>query len=580
MNLIEAYLHLQAPTEYVGSYLEFYSTLYGLKAGEQFFGLFWNLGLYKLPFAVMAIVCFWEGAMRGGHDGAWHAVKTLGYRFAVMYFALLLFAWPAGKLNLGNLKYDIPAQFDTADQPRVDIGILEAAAAQSHGSRGFKLDSAHMDIRVPIVPRLAMMLGHGLSRATTKVLPDQLSMRLLDQGMAHLNIGDPTLKNNIIQFNQQCYIPAVNKWQTFWSETGKPGTLTTREDKWKLVDVGWLGSRILLETEGLYRPCGTPSVCGSSLQASTPVSGFPYLASRDGVKPTYASTTTNQYGRPYCDQWWNDIKTKIYSHIQGSDVARKITKIMGNAGVLAWYGATSFSKYDADEQLARWALARNNVEPYSDDLAYTTGKVKHDGVVKAISHAATAIVAQAGEIASQPFASAETLVLNNMAQIIQSFVLLVLYLLLPFVALFSGLNIRVMATYCILIVSVIGWQMWWTIVMWIDANLLISMYPDGGMLETFGQDLGSKRLLIDRVTNGAAQYGPPVWSFILTFAGYQGIGALDGLTKQMQTNASKTANQAAQQGLRAAQLIMNAVAPGAASQISSAFTGAPGKSKR
>ena len=248
---------------------------------------------------------------------------------------------------------------------------------------------------------------------------------------------------------------------------------------------------------------------------------------------------------------------------------------MGNSGVVAWYGVTAFSPYDADEQLARWALARNNVEAYSDDLAYSTGKVKHDGVAKTILHAATEAIAWTGEVASQPFASAETLVLNNMAQIIQSFVLLVLYLLLPFVALFSGLNIRIMATYCILILSVIGWQMWWTIVMWIDANLLISMYPDGQMLATFGEDLGSKRLLVDRVTNGAAQYGPPVWSFILTFAGYQGIGALDGLTKQMQANASKTAQSAAAAGLQVAQMLMEML-PGklgaAAAGASKAFT--------
>jgi|GEM_PF-4408939 len=575
MNLVDVYLHMQAPTEYVGSYLEFYSTLYGLKAGEQFFGLFWNLGLFKLPFVVIAIVCFYEGAMRGGHEGAWHAVKSLGFRFAVMYFALLLFAWPAGKLTLGELKYAVPAQFDTADQPRTDIGILEAAVVQSHGSRGFKLDGEHMNIRVPIVPRLAMMLGHGLSRATTKVLPDQLSMRLLDQGMSHLNIGDPTLKNNIIQFNQQCYIPAVNKWQTFWAESVKPGDLVTRETKWKLTDVGWLGSRILLETDGLYRPCGNPSVCGSSLQASTPVTGFPYLASRDGVAPSYTGASASTFGRPYCDQWWNDIKSKVYNQINGNDLTRSISKIMGNAGVLAWYGTTAFSPYEADEQLVRWALARNNVEPYSDDLAYSTGKVKHDGVVKAISSAATEAIAWTGEVASQPFASAETLVLNNMSQIIQSFILLVLYLLLPFVALFSGLNIRIMATYCILILSVIGWQMWWTIVMWVDANLLISMYPEGQMLATFGEDLGSKRLLIDRVTNGAAQYGPAFWSFVLTFAGYQGIGALDGLTKQMQSNASKTAQSVAAAGLQVAQMAMNLL-PGklgsAAASASKAFT--------
>ena len=117
--------------------------------------------------------------------------------------------------------------------------------------------------------------------------------------------------------------------------------------------------------------------------------------------------------------------------------------------------------------------------------------------------------------------------------------------------------------------------MWWTIVLWIDANLLISMYPDGQMLATFGEDLGSKRLLIDRVTNGAAQYGPPVWSFILTFAGYQGIGALDGLTKQMQSNASKVAQSAAATGLQIAQMVMDNLAGGSkAAKISKAFTSA------
>jgi len=102
------------------------------------------------------------------------------------------------------------------------------------------------------------------------------------------------------------------------------------------------------------------------------------------------------------------------------------------------------------------------------------------------------------------------------------------------------------------------------------------MYPEGQMLATFGEDLGSKRLLIDRVTNGAAQYGPAVWSFILTFAGYQGIGALDGLTKQMQDSAKNVANKAAQQGLKVTQMVMNTVAPGAASQATSAFTNSAG----
>ncbi len=212
----------------------------------------------------------------------------------------------------------------------------------------------------------------------------------------------------------------------------------------------------------------------------------------------------------------------------------------GDAG-LAWF---TDSEYPPQKQIIRLALARANVDDFfSDDLAYNTGVIKTDGIGKKIAQTATEFLSWTGTVISQPYASAETLIQNNLAQIMQAIMLLVLYLMLPFVALLSGLNMKVMATYCMLIFSVLSWQTWWTIVMWIDSQLVISMYPDTGF-QLFSEDLGSKRLLLDRVTNGAAQFGPMLWSAILSFAGYQSASAFANFASRAQSAAGNAANAA------------------------------------
>lgn len=530
--------------EYVGSYLEFYTTLYGAKGGEQFFVLFWNLGLFKLPFAVIAVMALWEVlTTRSGSDGAWVAIQAMGWRFTAMYFVLILFVWPTSKLDLFTLKYDPPPQFNTVTAPAAEVNFVSAVSVQTHGSSGFPAAGQSLDVRMPIMARLAMMIGHGINRATTKILPDVTSMRLLDQGLANLKLKDPGLKNEVVAFYQQCYTPAVNKWATFWRETSKPAALIALETRYGPQDTGWMGSAVLLQTDGLYKPCGNPSQCGSSLQASTPVNGFPVSTARDGEPPPY--TTAATWGRPYCNEWWNRLGDTLYQHIDGEAYYERARTIV-EANNMEWF---SSNPYPHEQVVLRQVINELNVQDfYTDDLSYNTGKIKEDGIGKSVSKAITRGIAWTGVVVSQPYASAETLVLNNMQQIIQSLCLMVLYLFLPFVALFSGFNIKVMGTYCVLILSVIGWQMWWTLVMWVDSNLIMSMYPDGSL--AYSEDFGSKRLLIDRIVNGAATLAPLIWTFVLTFAGYQGIQSFAQMSSGMTAKAAAIAKDAAAQGIK------------------------------
>jgi len=183
---------------------------------------------------------------------------------------------------------------------------------------------------------------------------------------------------------------------------------------------------------------------------------------------------------------------------------------------------------------------------------------------KGAANAFTTALGWAGSVGSQPLASVENMQLNNLAQISQAITLLALYLLWPFVAVFSGMKWEVMATYAILVLSVVSWQLWWTVTIWIDSNLLMSMYPDTGSMMAQTEDYGTKRILLNRVTNTMALLAPAIWSFVLTIAGYKGTQALSGVTGELASQAGKIAKQTAQMGMDIATTIASKVPGGGA----------------
>ncbi len=236
-------------TEQVGSYLELYTTLFGAKAGEDFFTLFWAIGFYKIGFVMVAVFTLIDAFKKGGAEGGWYFIRTIAVRMLALFVVMLIFVWPSMKLDMRNIEYDPPSTFATAAEGGGDpVTIYDATT--TYGQSGFKPDQ--YDVKVSIAQRLAMAFGHGINRATTKLLASQTSMRLLDEGLSTMKIEDPALKQELVEFNQECYIPAINKWKTFWRERGKPVELKNLETLWKQTDLTYIGSRVLMETPGLY----------------------------------------------------------------------------------------------------------------------------------------------------------------------------------------------------------------------------------------------------------------------------------------------------------------------------------------
>jgi len=93
------------------------------------------------------------------------------------------------------------------------------------------------------------------------------------------------------------------------------------------------------------------------------------------------------------------------------------------------------------------------------------------------------------------------------------------------------------------------------VTIWIDSNLLMSMYPDTSSMMAQMEDFGTKRILLNRVTNTMALLAPAIWSFVLTFAGYKGVTAMSGITSQLGNQAANIAKQTADMGMNIATTI-------------------------
>jgi TraG-like protein, N-terminal region len=556
VSLLQGFLQ---SSEYVGSYLELYTTIYGLKAGEQFFALLWSIGAIKAVFAAIAVMTAIEAFQKGGTEGGWMFVRTIGMRFVGLWLVLLLCVWPISTLDVGLMKYDPPATITTINAPLPDVTVTSATTQQEHGRRGFNINDPAQcencfDIRVPLMIRLAMMTGHGINRAATKVFPDRLSMRMLDQGLATMKLDDPAMLSELAAFNTQCYIPAVNKMQTFWRGGNLPNDLYRNKEDYGVDDLNWMGSQILLKTEGLYKPCSNTASCGSSLQASNPVNDFVWNDMRDGQPiPGTASPDFRPMGFPYCDEWWIKLRAGLYA--QHSGMLDEINNILSfnNLALLVpgGQGLSAAADYTAEDEVVRIVLSRSSAhELFSDDLTYYTGKIKQDAGVmasvgKSVTDAAVRAAEWGGTMVSTPFSSIEQTAMNNMAPIVQSVVLMALYMLAPFVAIFSGFRWQVVFTYAVLILSVISWQIWWTFIMWVDSNMLMSMYPDDGSITSYIEEAGTKRMMLDRILGGAAVFAPGIWTFILSVAGWKGAEAMSRMVGSFQTAASKEATSAA-----------------------------------
>lgn len=540
---------------YVGSYLEMHTTILGWMLYDNMADIIYVTGLWTIPF-IWIVLKGWIESVTNTDDRPAPALslRRVGYQLFESAFWFLLTFMPAMAVLPAEMKFTPKPTFTD-----LNPGTVTGASDPTTYADTFAQVTRSGGAQAPAWWVLVMKVSGGINKAVIDSLPKTPDIRSAQQQLSIANIPDPALAAEVQRFYSECYLPARNKYAEFTTsrDLAQSSIATTTPlllAKYGVQDLEWMGSRILIETPGLYLPCPAPDACGESLQAQRPVSGWYYDPTRD----TYAEPDilAGTPGKPYCNEWWNDGAVGIQNKILALDTKQDgfWSNMPGFVKSLA--GWTQQEQTDARvRNILNNAGAESNRLTSAGALPY---QYAQEGTVGGLlstlaSGAGTAVfytlfsVTVKGIIASLP--------------IIQALLVMMLYAFLPWFLLFSGYTTVGMVTATLVMFTFWFLHAIWSIAFWADQMAIQSIFGDssqsmwsylssGDFWKTGGANL-TQRMLVDIATMSLYLGMPVFWFSLMGWAGVHSAMAIRAATDSLAGSGTPT-SQAASTGGRIA----------------------------
>ena len=147
--------------------------------------------------------------------------------------------------------------------------------------------------------------------------------------------------------------------------------------------------------------------------------------------------------------------------------------------------------------------------------------------------------------ASALFSVTMTAVLQSLPMV-QAIMLLGIYALLPLVVVLSRYSIAMMVVGGMAIFTIKFWTVLWYLAMWVDQNLILSMYPDVNVfLQIFANpgEHDAKRMLLNMITTSLYLGLPLLWSGMMAWAGVKVGRSIDAAATPIKAPAQDAGNQ-------------------------------------
>jgi hypothetical protein len=147
--------------------------------------------------------------------------------------------------------------------------------------------------------------------------------------------------------------------------------------------------------------------------------------------------------------------------------------------------------------------------------------------------------------ASALFSVTMTAVLQSLPMV-QAIMLLGIYALLPLVVVLSRYSIAMMVVAGMAIFTIKFWTVLWYLAMWVDQNLILSMYPDVNVfLQIFSNpgEHDAKRMLLNMITTSLYLGLPLLWSGMMAWAGVNVGRSLDNAANPLRAPVHESGKQ-------------------------------------
>nr|WP_145550041.1 conjugal transfer protein TraG N-terminal domain-containing protein [Variovorax boronicumulans] len=529
------------------SYLEIFTTMYGWAFANIIGEILTGTGLTALPFGLI-VFKVWRDAKESGMVGGVESVisAALTRLLTALFVYIACFAvTPFTSLVSVDLTYTPPA---SSENPT-------PATASMNSGTGSSYDTALRDAvdgsmspagglhYVPAWWFTVMSISSGVSSGVRDGLSNAVSeVRMVEDMARTATIEDPQLLHNIQRFYSECFVPARSRFlQTDRSSLSAAGQaiLASSNTDYGPEDVDWIGSQLFRTEAGFY----------SSMRSYNPVPGFAVDLARDtdyiagGTPGTPEADYVNpEWGRPTCLEWWmdgtNGVRNGMINH------ASIWQRMYANAQT-----AMSWSSQDrAADAVAM--LAQQKANPQFVDASQIMGN-NYDAMTSMVRGVGAA-VSTLGVGKKLLDATIEFVPMITALPMVQSMILMGLYMFLPLIVLLSGYDLKVMLLGGVAVFTVKFWAVMWYVAQWVDARIVQAMYPgmQGNMfwaeikaMVTLGEAQGFKRMILNLVLMGMFIGLPILWTGMMSWIGYSMGLALDAVSKGSMGAATAGAGQ-------------------------------------
>jgi len=484
--------------------------------------VFHQTGLALFPFLAL-IIKEWFEAKHEGEEAGNKGVLSLNrvemglYIKLIVYFFTVvpLFTVSFSPINIDH-SYSSECGTDVVSTPE---GAWDNTTVNMIGGSS---------VKIPAWWGIIHAISHGVTNMAIGQIPCTPDLQAITTELDLNPLQDPMLKNEVNQFQRQCFGQAMAK--AYYETPSMSEALAE--------DVGWIGSEYLRNTSGYY----------DSIKSSMPIEGFTYDATRDSGM---ANTGPGLPGYPTCKEWWEDsssgLRNRLYNTVSPSVIDRL---------------TTVFSDDSAEDAVIRRivttsANAANGNQHSATD--YSSSKGANAGVFDPLLDVVSYGAGAAGSaLISIPFMAGMDMV-KQALPMIQKISLLAIVIVLPFVSLLSSYSVTVVGTATIGIFSIIFLTFWWQLARWLTTNLVSLVYSSEAAQLSWLAGAGNAydTMVLKFVEGAAFLFLPMLWVGTLTWAGFKGGSAI--------TNSLSSGSSAAKSaGEKGGQAANKAVSKGAA----------------
>jgi len=460
----------------VQSYPELYTMLLGWQLYDQIWEILSKTGLAFLPFIGIVLKNIAQPyASQETKDAGGTSLRRMELDFLVTLLLIFFAVSPVLKLDPKVVSYTPVCQMDGKQN------------TYHPGNTGTTYDKAFTvppgDLRLPIWWYAVISMSEGITAGASTLVSCAPHLREMVTSVNMAKITDPALKQEVQQFQQDCYVPARTQYMTdLHTQSNTVSSIHNLVSQYGAADTEWPGSRSFSQT--YYQ----------NQRASQPITGFAYQASQDINADTNADNPP-AYSTPNCATWWND---------SNSGLKNKLAHLLPPNFIQQY---DPYYKEDPKRQddLLKQLLFTNTGYDKANE---TVGDISY-------SHLATGLGSwlQAAEGYPKIYAAAQA------APIIQAMLLLMVYAFLPLALVFTGYKPSSFISGAVIIFSLIFWSFIWQLVTWTDSALISALYGD----ELFSH--ASPNAVLADITMGMMIVVAPLFWF--SFMGSMGVVAGD-----------------------------------------------------